>query len=541
MPITGWTTPGVARGVTRRQFLKLMGATVGSAAVMNTMSAWGLLEASAQETPPVLQGGGNGKSVIVLGAGPGGCVAAYELMQAGYDVTILEAQSHIGGHALTVRRGTTTHEFGGEEQVCDFDEGLWFDAGPSRIPFSHRGILHYCDVFNIPLTDYNNINDNAWVYAENIAGGLNGKAIRLNTLISNMAGYTSELLAKSTSQEALDQQLTVEDRDLLLSYLMNWGMLSPEDLSFRGSDRGGFQEFPGVGTPGETATPIPLQDLLPFAQSILDLQAGYLTSVPEYDWQATMMHPVNGVGQIFEEGFGPTFGDRIKLNSPVQEIRQDENQVRIVYQDGETGQQAEITGDFCVCNIPLSVLIKIPADFSSEFADALLRVPYAMSMRMGLAFKRRFWEEDDQIYGGQSFFNVPEIGIMHYPDFDYHAQTGVLLGMYNFGDVAANISILSPRDRAEVALEYGSKIHPTFREDFQSAFSVAWHRMPFQLGAWPSYYPASRAQYYPRLLEPDGRVYLVGEHLSFVNAWIEGAVQGAWYQLERLHQRAMQS
>jgi monoamine oxidase len=65
--------------------------------------------------------------------------------------------------------------------------------------------------------------------------------------------------------------------------------------------------------------------------------------------------------------------------------------------------------------------------------------------------------------------------------------------------------------------------------------------MPYELGAWPEYTSVSRARYYPRLLEPDGRIYLVGEHLSYVNGWMEGAFQSAWYQLEQLHTRVMQS
>ena len=173
--------------------------------------------------------------------------------------------------------------------------------------------------------------------------------------------------------------------------------------------------------------------------------------------------------------------------------------------------------------------------------EAIQSVPYTMAVRMGMAFKRRFWEEDDWIYGGQSFFNVPEIGIIHYPDYDYQSQKGVLLGLYAYDDAAARVSGRSLQERTELALEYGSKLHPSYREDFESSFSVAWQRMPWELGAWPAYTDVSRATYYPRLLEPDGRIYLVGEHLSDVNSWMEGAFQSAWYQLEKLHARVMQS
>jgi monoamine oxidase len=527
--------------LTRRRFLKLLSAAVGSAGVMNAMTAWGLLETSAQDAPPNLQGSGNGARVIVVGAGPGGSAIAYELMRLGYEVTVLEAQSHVGGHTITVRKGTRSHEYGGEEQVCDWDDGLWFDAGPSRFPFYHRGFWHYTKEFGIPLNDYKNIEDNAWVYAENIPGALNGQKMRLHRMLADMAGYTSELLAKATDQSALDQQLSDEDRERLLAYLVSWGMVQPSGLDYRGSDRLGFSELPGVGSAGIEEEPFPFADLLPYAQSVVFAQAGYLSAVPTYDWQSTLVHPANGSQQLFDEGFVPALGDRVKLNAPVTEIRQDETGVRVVYQDGAPDKTAELTADYCICNVPLSVLIRMKTDFSSDMREAIQNVPYAMAIRMGMAFKRRFWEEDDWIYGGQSFFNVPEINIISYPNHHYQSQNGVLLGLYAFDEHAASVSRLSLQERTELALTYGSKLHPTYREDFESSFSVAWHRMPYELGAWPNYTDFSRAQYYPRLLEPDGRIYLVGEHLSYVNGWMEGAFQSAWYQLEKLHTRVMQS
>lgn len=526
-------------GMTRRQFLHLVGGSLGAAAVMNTMSAWGLFDAAAQTAPPKLEGDPGGTSVVVLGAGPGGCVAAYELIQRGYDVTILEAQGQPGGHAITVRNGTRIQEFGGEEQICDWEEGLWWDAGPSRVPFYHRAFFHYCKIFDIELRNYENFDQNAWVYAEGVSGNLDGVPIRFGRFLADMAGYTSELVAKANDPAKLDDYLTADDQELLLQYLTNWGMLSGSG-DYVGSDRDGYSVYPGVDVRGVFNEPYPLEDLLPVAASIVRAQQSYLSAVPTYDWQSTLVYPTGGMDHLFKDGFQPALGDRLKLNAPVQEIHQTDDQVRIVYTDPDTGQPAEITADYCMCNIPLSVLIKLKTDFSSEFREAISHVPYAMAFRMGLAFDRRFWEEDDWIYGGQSYFNIPEINIYEYPPEGYGTDSGVLLGAYAFGLPAARMSARSNQARIDYSLEYGAKIHPGIREDFSSGISVAWHRMPYELGAYPSYTPLSRSLYYPRLLEPDGRVYLVGEQLSYVNAWMEGAFQGAWYQIEQLHSRVMQ-
>jgi monoamine oxidase len=97
---------------------------------------------------------------------------------------------------------------------------------------------------------------------------------------------------------------------------------------------------------------------------------------------------------------------------------------------------------------------------------------------------------------------------------------------------------LPPGQRIELALKHGEKIHPQYRDEFEHGASVAWQNMPYQRGGWATFGPET-AQHYPRLLEPDGRVYLAGDHLSYLPGWQEGAIQSAWLQIEKLHERVM--
>lgn len=524
--------------MSRRTLVKLAGATLGAGAAMSVLTAWGQMPIPGQTAPPALSGNGKGTKVVVIGAGPGGCPAAWELVKAGYDVTVIEARDRLGGHAFTVRGGSKTMEFGKGEQECTWDDpDMWYDAGPSRIPFYHRGFFHYAQEFNIPLITHQNLNLNGYVYAEGIGGSLDKTKMRLHEMQADMAGYTSELLAKAVNQGALDKQVTAEDRELLLQYLVNWGILSDSDFKYEPDDHRGYSVLPDAFSSGEIGDPFPFSDLVPFAASTLGMSGGYLAATAVFDWQTTLVKPKDGMSQLYEVGFKKALGDRVHLNSEVTEIRQNESGVRVVYKDKTTGETKEATGDYCLCNMPLSVLIKITADFSDEMQTAIRSVPYAMASRTGLGFNRRFWEEDDWIYGGQSFSNIPELGIIDYPDSEYTHKKGALLCGYNFGTNAARVSSLSFDDRVNLMLDYGSRIHPQMKDEFQSGFSVAWHLEPYSLGAWPSYTPKNRAEAFPILQEPDGRIYLVGEHLSYVNAWIEGAVQAAWMQVEKLDKR----
>lgn len=93
--------------ITRRQFLTTVGKIGGSAALFSVMGTMGLFSPetmkAAEYTPPSRNDlsltNRNGKRVIILGGGIAGMTAAYELEEAGYDCTILEARSRSGGES----------------------------------------------------------------------------------------------------------------------------------------------------------------------------------------------------------------------------------------------------------------------------------------------------------------------------------------------------------------------------------------------------------------------------------------------------------
>lgn len=54
------------------------------------------------------------KKVLIIGAGPAGLTAAYELLKTGeYDVTVLERSQDIGGISKTVRYRDNRMDIGG--------------------------------------------------------------------------------------------------------------------------------------------------------------------------------------------------------------------------------------------------------------------------------------------------------------------------------------------------------------------------------------------------------------------------------------------
>ena len=150
--------------LTKRQLLQYVGSIAGAAGVYRTMATLGMLGVSSltgcSSESAVSQSMGDGKRVVILGAGIAGLVAAYELSDMGYECTVLEATARAGGRNLTVRGGDVIEEERNGRQRVDFDvdEDLYANMGPARIPYHHQTILDYCKEFGVSLEVF--VNDN---------------------------------------------------------------------------------------------------------------------------------------------------------------------------------------------------------------------------------------------------------------------------------------------------------------------------------------------------------------------------------------------
>jgi monoamine oxidase len=239
------------------------------------------------------------------------------------------------------------------------------------------------------------------------------------------------------------------------------------------------------------------------------------------------------------KGFEKQVGKLVRLNSKITAIKQDDKGVTASYVDTRTGAKMQATADFCLCTIPLSILSQIEMNVGPKMANAIRAVPYRPSVKVGLEFKRRFWEQDEQIYGGITPTDLP-ISQISYPSTNFGAKgPGVLLGAYGGGAFAYEYTTLTPAERIARTVEWGSQIHPQYKEEFLNGVVVSWHRVPWIQGCFGQWSEESRAAHYKNLCEMDGRIMLAGEHASYIGGWQEGAVTSSLDAISRLHQRAL--
>src|ERR1700676_312756 len=191
--------PGTS--ISRRRCAEMSGLTAGRTAMYQAMHSLGFAAESSFRGPVQLTAAPKGASVLVLGAGMAGLVAAYELRNAGYRVQVLEYNSRAGGRNWSLRGGDRYTELGGETQACRFDPGLYINPGPWRLPYHHRGMLSYCKRLGVALEPFVQINHNAYLHSHKAFGG---KPQRLRAVKADYHGHVAELLSKATRSQALD-------------------------------------------------------------------------------------------------------------------------------------------------------------------------------------------------------------------------------------------------------------------------------------------------------------------------------------------------
>ncbi len=118
------------------------------------------------------------------------------------------------------------------------------------------------------------------------------------------------------------------------------------------------------------------------------------------------------------------------------------------YVDTRTGGAPQkVTADWCVCTFRLGAVARIPMNVSAKKKVAINVIPYGAGLKVGLQMKRRFWEEDERIYGGLTYTSQPN-AMIGYPMWDYFSKgKGVLLGAYVMGAGAFLFASKPPEQR----------------------------------------------------------------------------------------------
>ena len=191
----------------------------------------------------------------------------------------------------------------------------------------------------MPLEVFINENESSYFYYEgdNI-GPLASKRVRLREVKADMIGYTCELMAKAINQDTLDLPLTAEDKERFVTFLVSEGYLDSADHAYKKNSRARTRR--SARLPGACCS-----------------RASAIASGPciEGTGMAPMFQPVGGMDQ-FPKAFQRKLGDKITLGVEVVSIHQTTDGVKVAYKNVKTGAMTEVTADYCVSCLPLTIL-----------------------------------------------------------------------------------------------------------------------------------------------------------------------------------------
>jgi len=462
-----------SRSLTRRRLLQ----TTGGALLAGAAAQLG-----AAETPK--------KKVIVIGGGIGGLSCAFDLMERGHDVTVLEASRRTGGHVKTI--------------YDPLPDGLYADVGAEQ--FTNPGYVDYrkwVKKFDLPFLAYPRRRDmyrkinGKWRTEAELADAKTQREFGFNereVAFMQEHGWTemSRLFFGPMAAKFKDEYqpfgigLDELDHVLLGDWLVTQGA-SNTARGFCGGSRLTAKDKPP--TDGDVSALFRI-----WQEAIVQMRG-----LPVFKREVFRL---KGGNQLLPDTFAKHLGDRIHKNCPESHIEHDASSVTVQFTEGADKKAQTLKADFVVvCASPLVLPgIKISPGLPEAKAFALSHTPMSMGSRVVLRAKTRFWKGD----------TVPSINLET-------GNSNMGLVYECAGEVSDQGCVLMgtgiPAQTPEEALAAFRKFYPGAAKDTieQCIVHQWWKEEPLALGCERHPFPFGQlAKVWPHLIQPVGRIHFAG-------------------------------
>ena len=449
---------------------------------------------SACATPlaMALQSGGPPKNVLVAGAGLAGLSAAYELLQAGHQVRMIEAQNRPGGRVLTLRE--------------PFSEGLYAEAGAESFGDTHTYVKRYVEQFDLPVMpalSFGKLRTLYYLRGQRLPETRAGFEWPVKLPASEQGMSWSNLAKKYIQPAVMDigdplapgwpsaEIREKYDRISFAEMLRRHGA-TPEAISVL---KIGYSDVWDNGTEPDSA--------------LCSLRDEAIAR------NARRYQRIEGGNDRLPNALAGKIGDRIQYGAALTRIDQNDERVTVTVE--ERGRQSKISADYLICAIPFSVLRSIPVEpsFSAGKQRTIRELSYQSVTRVFVQTKTRWWTAE-----GLSGYAATDLPIMTVWDCSA-GEPGqhAILESYMSGVEARRMASLPRARRIDAALENLEKLFPGVRDNYETGASVAWG----EAFAW--FKTGQMSTLLPHIAGREGRVFFAGEHTSPWFGWMQGALQ----------------
>jgi monoamine oxidase len=430
--------------------------------------------------------------VLVVGAGLAGLAAAYELTQAGHEVTVLEARSRAGGRVQTLRE--------------PFADGLYVEAGAATVQDTHDWTIHYARLCDLPLDPIPH-SPGATLYQVRGRRSVESAEPPLPFDLTP----EEKALGRRGIRERYLQPLLLQVGDTTAPGWPRPELAELDRVSFaellkrRGASPGavsllrmGFPDLLGDGADAVSA----LDLLRETAQRAASKQS----------------FTVRGGSDRLPLALAARLTDRIQYGSPVVRIEQDAIAVRAVVKTG--GAHRTLSADHLICTVPFPVLrsVEIVPQLPVEKRQAIAELQLTSVARIFLQTRTRFWEP--QGLSGLVLTDRPWSVFPRTPDPASHRG---ILESYSAGVEARRIAktresplLLSVRETAAA--------FPELPDQFEGGAAKLWDEDEWARGAYTWFKPGQIRSLLPLISRSEGRLLFAGEHTSDHPGWMQGAL-----------------
>jgi len=477
-----WTEPH-----TRREFLARLASATAAVGMGLSMV-------------PAVAGGRATKRVIVIGAGVAGLCAAYELSTLGHDVTVMEAQVRAGGRVHTLR--------------TPFAEGLYAEAGASRIPTTHDLTLGYARLFGLPLVPFApaDMPSIRYAYGQRMKV-LPGSAFEWP---AGVPAYQRRMTPAEVRRRYID---VLADR-ITDPFAPDW---MPASLAqYDAITRDEYLRAEGVS---EAALHMMNLGSTPVARfrSFLDVLHEVAVNRELRRRAGTddeQLLKIDGGNDRLPHAFAARLEGGIRYRCAVRRIQHHAAGARVFFETGGSIESAH--ADRVVCAIPFSTLRNVtfsPA-LPPEKRAAIARLQYHSVTRIYLQCRARYWRNN----GLSGFADTDHPMEIWDATYGQPSRRGILMSFVQ-GSKARELGRASRATQLHFGLETVDDVYPGLRNAYERGFVKVWDTDPWARGAVAYLLPGQVRALEPHIARREGVLHFAGEHASSLRGWMQGAFE----------------